>query len=320
MYNEYKIKKIDDSRGHGGVTIVEAELIVKRSFGEYLKYLIKPSESIFFELLYHGIIYQEARDAYNSGVSWKVDLDSFTKKTGSYGRNVYFEVAIYDELDGMSKSLKLRPDADYFDDETHNKIRSMRNIKKHSYFDPDEDLRVFRLPNELLLRPFDMRFIELDVISLGTMAHDSETKKYIPAFTGNNVQDNIRAYLVNTFLTTEAGIAFAYVIRHNIDLCGLIKVTSPDHNIETNKFPYWMIDYMMIPKYRNRKIMKSSLPIILDFVHNSIGTNEIYAMVDSDNEISIHLLRVNGFIEDKGIKIAPNPGTGNVPLAMKLTF
>lgn len=317
MYNEYKILKIDDSRGHGGVTIVEAELKVKMSLWEYLT---KPSEIFYFELLFQGIIYQEAKDAYNSGNSWKVDLGCFTKMTRTYGREVYFEIAIYDELEGSSKSLKLSPESDYFDDETLNIIRSMRNKSIRSYFDPNEDLRVFRLTDEILLRPFDMRFIELDVNSLGTMAHDSETKKYIPAFMGTNVQDNIRMYLVNTFLTTEAGIAFAYVIRHNIDLCGIIKVTSPEHNIETNKFPYWMIDYMMIPKYRNQKIMKSSLPLILDFVHKTIGVDVIYGMVDPENEISIHLLNLNGFFEDKCKQIAPNPVTGNTPIAMKCEF
>lgn len=309
MYNEYKIKKIDESRGDGGVVIVEA--VVKRTIWEYLT---KPSERLYFELMPRGIVHQDVRDAYNSGNSWKVNMDCFSLRKNN-GREVFREDAIYDELEGCSKSLRLRPDSDYFDDETLENARSMRKL--HAYFDPDKDLRVFRLPDQMLLRPFDMRFIELDVISLSTMAFDSETKKFIPAFTGTNAKDNIRMYLVNSFLTTEAGIAFTYVIRDNIDLCGLIKVTSPNHNMETNKFPYWMIDYMMIPKYRNKKIMKSALPLVLNFVHNSIGIDTIYAMVDSANEKSTHLLKINGFVEDKSKQIAINPATGNIPIAMK---
>ena len=63
--------------------------------------------------------------------------------------------------------------------------------------------------------------------------------------------------------------------------------------------------------------MKSALPLILNFVHNNIGIDTIYAMVDSANEKSIHLLKINGFVEDKSKHIAPNPATGNIPIAMK---
>ena len=34
--------------------------------------------------------------------------------------------------------------------------------------------------------------------------------------------DNIEAYLANTLITTSMGIAFAYVIRLNAGMCGLL--------------------------------------------------------------------------------------------------
>lgn len=95
------------------------------------------------------------------------------------------------------------------------------------------------------------------------------------------------------------GIAFAYIIRYNAGICGLIKVTSPTHNKVTNNFNHWLIDYVLIPPMRGHKIMKSALPIVFDIMKNRLGISEpIYAMVSPDNEVSRHLLSLNKFVED----------------------
>ena len=115
------------------------------------------------------------------------------------------------------------------------------------------------------------------------------------------------------------GIAFAYVIRLNAGMCGLIKVTSPVHNKETNNFEHWLIDYIMIPPFRNHKIMKSALPIVLDIMKSRLSVEEVYAMVLPSNKTSIHLLELNSFVVDEkeSKQMAKDMHSGEMPLCYK---
>ena len=105
----------------------------------------------------------------------------------------------------------------------------------------------------------------------------------------------------------------------NSGICGLIKATSPTHNKVTNNFDHWLIDYILIPPFRNHKIMKSALPIVLDIMKTRLGVKEVYAMVLPNNACSIHLLDLNDFIVDQvtSQQMAIDSKSGKKPLCYK---
>ncbi|MBR4389712.1 MAG: GNAT family N-acetyltransferase [Prevotella sp.] len=187
------------------------------------------------------------------------------------------------------------------------------NIK--AYFNPATDLRAYRLNQSIFLRPFDETYLEEDLAALNMLAFDQEVKKYMSGFYGiePDAVERRKEYLVNTIMTTQIGIAFAYSIRLNAGLCGWIKVTSPSHNIVTNNFSNWLIDFVTLPMFRNKNLMKASIPIILDLMRDDMDVEEVYAMVDSGNKASIHVLETVGFADTGNRQMAINESTGNKP-------
>lgn len=176
-----------------------------------------------------------------------------------------------------------------------------------------------KMTEQFSLKVLDETYLEHDARTLTLLMFDDETGKYMPQFYGIHAKDNIEAYLANTLITTSMGIAFAYVIRLNSGMCGLIKVTSPVHNRETNNFEHWLIDYITIPPFRNHKIMKSALPIVLDIMKRRLNIEEVYAMVLPSNKTSIHLLELNNFVvdENESKQMARDMHSGETPLCYK---
>lgn len=176
-----------------------------------------------------------------------------------------------------------------------------------------------KMTEQFSMKVLDETYLEHDARTLTMLMFDEETRKYMPHFYGVHAKDNIEAYLANTLITTSIGIAFAYVIRLNSGMCGLIKVTSPVHNRETNNFEHWLIDYITIPPFRNHKIMKSALPIVLDIMKRRLNIEEVYAMVLPSNKTSIHLLELNSFVvdENESKQMARDMHSGETPLCYK---
>lgn len=176
-----------------------------------------------------------------------------------------------------------------------------------------------RMTEQFSLKVLDDTYLEHDARTLTLLMFDEDTRKYMPQFYGMHAKDNIEAYLSNTLITTSMGIAFAYVIRFHAGMCGLIKVTSPVHNKETNNFEHWLIDYITIPPFRNHKIMKSAIPIVLDIMKKKLGIEEVYAMVLPSNLTSIHLLELNNFTVDKvkSQQMAVDKHSDEMPLCYK---
>lgn len=178
-------------------------------------------------------------------------------------------------------------------------------------FDPQK-LPSIRMTEKFSMRPITESSLEQDAQSLIPMLmFDQETKKYMNKLSGFEAQENIPAYLFNSYMTQSMGISFTYIIRYNAGICGLIKATSPAHNKVTNNFDYWMIDYLIIPPFRGHKIMKSALPIVFDIMKNRLGIQDpVYAMVYPDHEVSIHLLELNGFQKDPSMSNPIDRETG----------
>lgn len=335
MYRQFIIKSLQEEKMSLGdksawinTILIEAE--VKRSF---IEKFTKKAEIFLFSVINNSEAHNRVKKAYMSNSSWEIDMDDFSKWSIK-NRFVYLNKEIIEEKNKYIKKKQEEREAAKAAEEkrkkaveaTTNEIKAKSEENQenglHRYFTAIKDLIVFNFKNsDVSLRPYDMSFIQNDIHILNIMlSFDPEIKKYFPQFWGAQAEENLQNYLVNTCMTTEAGIAFAYAIRVNAGIIGLIKVTSPEHNKVTNNFPYWMIDYFMIPAMRNRKLMKASLRVILNFMHENLKIDEVYAMVDTENAASIHLLELNGFNEDKSKHIAANPATGNVPIAMRKTF
>lgn len=343
MYRQFIIKNLKDNKETLGesslwINTVLVTVEVKRSF---IEKLVKKAETVFFTVLSDSGMHYSAKRAYETNSAWEVDMDVFTLNE-IVGRKIYVANEINKQKSILEEKKRKEKEANNIKEavkenepKTQPQLQPKLQPKQqtqfkeenqtmplHRYFNAVQDLMVFKFKNsEMSLRPYDMDYIQNDISILKTMlSFDPEIKKYFPKFWGPNAEDNIQTYLINTCMTTEAGIAFAYALRLNAGILGIIKVTSPEHNRVTNNFPYWMIDYLMIPAMRNRGLMKASLPIILKFLHEKLGINEIYAMVETDNTASIHLLELNGFIEDKSKQIATNPEEHKKAIAMRKVF
>lgn len=186
-------------------------------------------------------------------------------------------------------------------------IKNSNSIKR--YFNGYNDLEKFCMNEEIFIEPYTASTLDNDLFIFGLLNHDKETRLYMHEFTGMDAKDRIMAYLMNTIQCTNMGIAFGYSIRLNKGLMGFVKVTSPSHNKVTNNFDGWLIDYIMIPMFRGKKILKNSVPPILKVVKN-IGADKIYAMVDPANKASMHLLNFWGFVDTNKL-CSKNDITGN---------
>lgn len=176
-----------------------------------------------------------------------------------------------------------------------------------------------KMTEQFSMHPITESNLENDAHTLSIMLmFDKDTKEFMPDFAGLEAKEKIPMYLYNSVMTQSMGIAFCYIIRMNAGICGLIKVTSPTHNIVTNNFNHWLIDYILIPPLRGHKIMKSALPIVFDILKTRLGITEpIYAMVMPGNDVSIHLLKLNNFKEDKTKSMPVDPSTGKKALLFK---
>ena len=150
-----------------------------------------------------------------------------------------------------------------------------------------------------------------------------EIKKYFPAFYGRNGIKGLSIYLNNTAQVTALGIAFAYIMKLKPRVpgvsVGIVKVTSPAHNRVTNNFNHWLIDFIVTPSYRGRGFATNSIKSVLGVV-KEMGAKEIFAMVDSENIVSKHVLEKCGFYETHLFDIGYSPYTHNKCLLYRKIF
>lgn len=178
------------------------------------------------------------------------------------------------------------------------------------YFKGFCDLKRFVMNGNIYIEPFTGSYFENDLGAFGLLSYDEQTKLYMHDFTGYDAKERVAAYLINTVECTKIGIAFGYAIRLNRGLMGFVKLTSPSHNKVTNNFDGWLIDFVMLPLFRGKKILKNSVPKILDVV-KSLGAKELYAMVDCENSKSKSLLSFWGFVDTHSDSCGVNDVTGN---------
>lgn len=178
------------------------------------------------------------------------------------------------------------------------------------YFNGFSDLKKFVMNGNIYIEPYTGNYFENDLGAFGLLSYDEQTKLYMHDFTGYDAKERVAAYLINTVECTKIGIAFGYSIRLNRGLMGFVKLTSPSHNRVTNNFDGWLIDFVMFPLFRGKKILKNSVPQILNVV-KSLGAKEVYAMVDCENSKSKKLLSFWGFVNTHSDTCGVNDVTGN---------
>ena len=349
MYYRYLIKNIKDNKVMLGddpnyipTVLIEAE--PKRSLWSKLT---KKSETVYFTVLSDSPNHKRAKAAFTSDSVWEIDLDDFTHNN-VVGREIYLanDIAIEQERRAAARKGKKEAErkAKQQTEERANRQsvqQSKPEIKKAmtrpkapvQQQAPEEELDMnniqpcfnpMALPKVKMTEQFSMHPItesnlENDAHTLSIMLmFDESTRKYMHDFAGPEAREKIPMYLVNSVMTQSMGIAFCYIIRMNAGICGLIKVTSPTHNKVTNNFNHWLIDYILIPPFRGHKIMKSALPIVFDIMKNRLGINDpIYAMVIPGNDVSTHLLELNGFELDESKGMSVDLSTGDKGLVYK---
>ena len=316
----------------------KAVVIATEPRGFWKRLLEKEPEPKRFYLRPGSAHYQYAERAYRDHSQWFVDYKNFSTKVLD-GKDVFVEDSLFEdnyEIDDLERPFTALPhdniieDSNRFADKHEPEIEEaaeeeleetiINGNKLKRYLNAEKDLKSFKLPNNFSLVPFDEKYLKADIESLVSLEKDEEARKYMTGFWGPGAKERNTNYLINTIMTTDMGIAFAYAIRKNKELCGFIKVTSPDHNRVTNNCDNWLIDYLTLPEYRNQKLMKSALPILFNLMHENLHIREIYAMVVPGNDISIRLLEYCGFKIDKSKEIAPDPISGKTPFYMKLKF
>jgi len=347
MYYKYIIKSIKDNKELLGdmpntipTTLIEAEL--KRSIWSKL---INKSESVYFTVLSDSTLHKNAKAAFTSDSCWEINLDDFTYNN-VVGRIMYLANDIAKEKEKRAEERKAKKAAEQKAKQQADE-RPKQQSMQQSKSDPQKEkpkapvqqqaseeeldlnniqpcfnpmaLPKVKMTEQFSMHPITENNLENDAHTLSIMLmFDNDTRKYMHDFAGPEAREKIPMYLVNSVMTQSMGIAFCYIIRMNAGICGLIKVTSPTHNKVTNNFNHWLIDYILIPPLRGHKIMKSALPIVFDIMKNRLGINDlVYAMVIPGNDVSIHLLELNGFKLDESSGMSVDPTTGDRALVYK---
>lgn len=342
MYYRYLIKNIKDNKEMLGddpnyipTTLIEAQL--KQSFWSKL---IKKTETAYFTVLTDSTLHKRAKSAFTSDSSWEIDLDDFTHNH-VVGREMFLAKDIAVEKEKRAEARKVKRTEQKAKQQAEEQVKQRKPEAKKETPKPKASIQTqapeevdlnniqpcfnpMALPKVKMTEQFSMHPItetnlENDAHTLSIMLmFDNDTRKYMHDFAGPEAREKIPMYLVNSVMTQSMGIAFCYIIRMNAGICGLIKVTSPTHNKVTNNFNHWLIDYILIPPLRGHKIMKSALPIVFDIMKNRLGINDpVYAMVIPGNDVSIHLLELNGFKLDESSGMSVDPTTGDRALVYK---
>ena len=342
MYYRYLIKNIKDNKEMLGddpnyipTTLIEAQL--KQSFWSKL---IKKTETAYFTVLTDSTLHKRAKSAFTSDSSWEIDLDDFTHNH-VVGREMFLAKDIAVEKEKRAEARKVKRTEQKAKQQAEEQVKQRKpeakketpkpkaSIQKQAPEEVDLNniqpcfnpmaLPKVKMTEQFSMHPITENNLENDAHTLSIMLmFDNDTRKYMHDFAGPEAREKIPTYLVNSVMTQSMGIAFCYFIRMNAGICGLIKVTSPTHNKVTNNFNHWLIDYILIPPLRGHKIMKSALPIVFDIMKNRLGINDpVYAMVIPGNDVSIHLLELNGFKLDESSGMSVDPTTGDRALVYK---
>ena len=342
MYYRYLIKNIKDNKEMLGddpnyipTTLIEAQL--KQSFWSKL---IKKTETAYFTVLTDSTLHKRAKSAFTSDSSWEIDLDDFTHNH-VVGREMFLAKDIAVEKEKRAEARKVKRTEQKAKQQAEEQVKQRKpeakketpkpkaSIQKQAPEEVDLNniqpcfnpmaLPKVKMTEQFSMHPITENNLENDAHTLSIMLmFDNDTRKYMHDFAGPEAREKIPTYLVYSVMTQSMGIAFCYFIRMNAGICGLIKVTSPTHNKVTNNFNHWLIDYILIPPLRGHKIMKSALPIVFDIMKNRLGINDpVYAMVIPGNDVSIHLLELNGFKLDESSGMSVDPTTGDRALVYK---
>lgn len=161
------------------------------------------------------------------------------------------------------------------------------------------DLTVIPINGEYSLKPLDAKsvFEDTDKIILDGFSQTERIKKYLPLLDFSKPKNSSKDFFFRLVKQTEMGLGFCYAIRQNDGLLGAIMIDTPTYNKHTIGFDQWTISFFVLEIFENRRLMSISFPRILHFLKTRMGVNQLYAIVDSDNSRSLHLLQKYLFSE-----------------------
>lgn len=155
------------------------------------------------------------------------------------------------------------------------------------------DLQTIPLGGEYSMVPIDAKsvFEESDKIILNSLGQTARIKRYLPILDFSIPDNSSEKFFLKLVKQTEMGLGFSYGIRQSKGLLGIIMVDTPALNQLTNNFENWTISFFVLELFENKRILSTALPRLLFFLREKIGVKRLYAIVDSDNTRSIHLLQ-----------------------------
>jgi RimJ/RimL family protein N-acetyltransferase len=143
----------------------------------------------------------------------------------------------------------------------------------------------------LNMRAVDAGFMEDEAFlaSMQLFGNTERIKKFLPNLDFSS-KEAVQKWVFAISSKTEKGWEFAYAIRINSGVVGLIMVSTPAYNKAIIGFEEWTMDFFVIEPFEGKRIMKAMLPRFLQFLKNEIEVDSIYVIIDQDNSRCLNLI------------------------------
>ena len=186
------------------------------------------------------------------------------------------------------------------------------NHNSSSYFSTDQ-LKVIPCGQTgLRLQPLDFGLILDDANKeiLKKLGNSEGIKKYLPNLDFSS-DESIEKFVMGLSYKTEQGLEFAYSIKANNLILGMIFVNTPAINQKLIGLNHWTLDFFILEPFEGNHYMKIGLIYMMVFLKETIGVDEFLLMVDQDNEKCLNLIKSLPVdeIDNKGFKNKDKFGT-----------
>lgn len=177
-----------------------------------------------------------------------------------------------------------------------------------------DDLKVINIGEGLRLQPIDFGLIldEANIEVLTMLGLSDRIKKYLPNLDFSS-KEAIEKFVMALSFKTENGLEFAYSIKANNLILGMIFVNSPTLNKQMIGLEKWTMDFFMLEPFEGQHLMKAALIRMMHFLKTTINVNDFLMLVDQDNSQCLNLIKAlpmdemdnSGFHNPQGNQLPP---------------
>lgn len=216
----------------------------------------------------------------------------------------YIKTAPYN-IKPFKHSMASTPTAIPKANSTESKPQQTQNVQPQSndvniigrYFNLS-DLKVISMGTQLSMHPVDAGIImdgDLDLL-LPMVQLSNRIAKFLPQM---NLTSKESATQFFTLLCqkTEWGLEFAYTIRANNMILGMVFVNTPFFNKKAIGLEKWTLDFMLFEPFEGKGIMYQAIARMIFFMKNTLNAKEVLCIVDADNTRCLNLMRKLPFDE-----------------------